>query len=97
MEKQVEAAAEFERILGVYPDYSNAMWYLAAIKASEDDTDGALALLRRVQALNPDNEVVAESITNLESGGSTPAVPDPIEGDQADVVQPDTEAPVVTP
>jgi hypothetical protein len=70
---------------------------LAAIKASEDDTDGALALLRRVQALNPDNEVVAESITNLESGGSTPAVPDPIEGDQADVVQPDTEAPVVTP
>jgi tetratricopeptide (TPR) repeat protein len=97
MEEQEQAAQEFERILEVYPDYSNAMWYLAAIKAADDDVEGALALLRRVQALNPDNEVVAESIANLENGGSTPAVPDPIEGDQADVVQPDTEAPVVTP
>lgn len=78
MDKQAEAKTELERILVIYPDYSNAMWYLAAIKANERDVDGALDLLRRVLKLNPDNTVVAESIKNLETGGATPTVPEPI-------------------
>lgn len=79
MEKQDEAKKELERILVIYPDYSNAMWYLAAIEANEGDANGALALLRRVEKLNPENTVVKQSIANLEAGGATPEVPEPID------------------
>lgn len=76
MERIDEAEKELERILSVYPDYSNAMWYLAAIKADKNDAAAALALLRRVDKLNPDNEAVQTSIANLEAGGTNVTLPD---------------------
>ena len=89
MEKIDEAEVELERILKVYPDYSNAMWYLAAIKANKSDRDGAVALLKRLEVLNPDNEAVKQSLVNLEAGGSTPTVPNPLDNNNG-AVQPTT-------
>jgi tetratricopeptide (TPR) repeat protein len=78
------ASAEFERVLNIYPNYSNAMWYLAAIKANKGDAAGAITLLNKVLELNPDSQVVKDSIRNLEVGGSTPVEPAPIADGQVD-------------
>lgn len=79
-QKNLDAAeAEFERALKLYPDYSNAMWYLAAIKANNNDSQAALELLRRILVLNPDNQAVKDSILNLETGGTSSADPGPID------------------
>ncbi|MFZ2681880.1 MAG: tetratricopeptide repeat protein [Patescibacteria group bacterium] len=79
MEETDKAEAELERILAVSKDYSNAMWYLAALKANAGEIESALALLERVEKLNPDNQVVKESIANLRAGNTPPVDPAPID------------------
>ena len=92
MEKQAEAEAELKRILVIYPDYSNAMWYLAAIKAGAGEAEEALVLLRKVLALNPNSDAVKQSIENLTNGDVTSGVPEPIDAPSSVVTDP-----VVTP
>lgn len=87
MNKADQAKQELERILTIYPDYSNAMWYLAAIKANQGESEAALELLRSVAELNPGNGVVDESIRNLEAGLATPQMPAPIELNGAEIAQ----------
>lgn len=67
------ARAEFERVLTIYPDYSNAMWYLAAIEVQAGKTQEALQLLNKVLELNPENAAIQKAIADVTSGTVTPA------------------------
>ncbi len=93
LEEPSKARAEFERVLKIAPQYSNALWYLAALEADEGNTQEALEILERVLKLNPDNEMVQRSIATLEAGLSIPENPEPLEEVQSDAIVP----PVTTP
>ncbi len=66
------ARAEFERVLEIYPEYSNAMWYLAAIEVQSGNTQAALQLLQKVLELNPGNTAVQQAISDVTTGTVTP-------------------------
>ncbi|MFH1767064.1 MAG: tetratricopeptide repeat protein [Patescibacteria group bacterium] len=76
------AKAELERALEIAPNYSNAMWYLAAVYEEDGDAEKALELLREVKVLNPVNQLVDQRIERIEAGIAEALLPEPLEGDQ---------------
>ena len=78
-----QAEAELERTLTISPNYSNALWYLAAIKANAGQTQAALDVLQQLEILHPNNEVIKASIDNLVAGLDAPADPGPLTIDDA--------------
>jgi len=46
----------------------NARWYLALLYEERGQLDEALDQLRRVEKLNPDNQMVKDRIARLEEG-----------------------------
>ncbi|MFH1405012.1 MAG: tetratricopeptide repeat protein [Patescibacteria group bacterium] len=86
--KDVEKAkVEFERLLGLQPDYANAMWYLSAIYEQEGDSAKALELVQKVAEGNPDNAVVQERLSKMQKGHELVPVPVPVEPNQETVTE----------
>ncbi|MBI4160488.1 MAG: tetratricopeptide repeat protein, partial [Candidatus Yanofskybacteria bacterium] len=63
-----EALGAWERAVFLFPNYSNARWYLSLILEERGDLDGALAQVKEVERLNPDNELVKKRRGELEAG-----------------------------
>jgi tetratricopeptide (TPR) repeat protein len=81
------ARAELERIVGLNPDYSNALWYLSAVEEVQGDDVQALQNAQHVLELNPTNEAAKARVNALQSGNSTPQeLPSPVEEGEGDVV-----------
>jgi len=79
LEKLDLAQAELERIVALSPDYSNALWYLGAIYEKNGSKDKAIAAIRRVATLNPNNAAVAKRLDELVNGKSDASIPVPVE------------------
>lgn len=59
---------ELKRAVAIFPDFSNARWYLALFYEERGDLDGALAELYKIKELNPDNDILTGKISDLEKG-----------------------------
>ncbi len=73
------AQAELERVVALSPDYSNALWYLGAIYEKNGDKEKAIAAIRHVNGLNPNNAAVAKRLDELVNGKSDASIPVPVE------------------
>lgn len=62
------AIRSLERAVQLDQNYANARYFLALAYLEQDNTEAALEQLRVVRDLNPDNQAIAELITQLESG-----------------------------
>ena len=62
---------ELQRAVTIFPDFSNARWYLALFHEERGDLDSALDELYKIEELNPDNEILAGKIRDLERGRRT--------------------------
>jgi len=90
LEQYDAARAELERIVGIAPEYSNALWYLSAVYEIQGEDEKALEVAKRVLALNPENEAVKQRIATLESGAATPTpeeLPEPVEESEPEVTE----------
>lgn len=59
---------ELQRAVRIFPDYSNARWYLALMLEERGELTKALEHLRRVLELNPGHRLVLDKIAQLEQG-----------------------------
>lgn len=82
LERYDLAQAELERLVALYPDYSNAIWYLASVHEQQGNLEQAIELIMRVVELNPDNAVAQERLGELLRGVVPPALPEPIQDGQ---------------
>jgi tetratricopeptide (TPR) repeat protein len=73
------AQAELERIVGLAPNYSNALWYLASLYEIDGDLGKALQAIEKVAQSNPDNQGVQDRLTKLRAGELTTVIPEPVE------------------
>jgi len=76
------AISEFERIIEISPDYSNAMWFLASAYELSGEQDKAITLVEHVSRLNPDNKLVQNRYSRMKAGEITtrrPGIPVPVE------------------
>ena len=62
------ALAAWQQAVTLFPDYSNARWYLSLVLEERGDLAGALAQVREVERLNPDIEMVRQRVEQLQSG-----------------------------
>ncbi|MEK7619724.1 MAG: tetratricopeptide repeat protein [Patescibacteria group bacterium] len=76
------ATQELERIVGLSPNYSNALWYLASMYEIEGDQDKAIEAVRKVVEINPENELAQSRLDRLEAGETTTVIPEPIQSGQ---------------
>ncbi|MCC6934349.1 MAG: tetratricopeptide repeat protein [Candidatus Yanofskybacteria bacterium] len=63
-----DAYIAMQRAVLVAPNFANARWYYALLLEDRGAIDDALAQLREIQKANPDNEVLATKIAQLETG-----------------------------
>jgi tetratricopeptide (TPR) repeat protein len=82
LEQYETAQVELERIVELYPEYSNALWYLASVHEQLGDLEGAIELIMRVVELNPENTLAQERLGELLRGIAPPALPEPIQDGQ---------------
>ncbi len=81
------AKREFERIIALAPNFSNAHWFLASVLEEEGDIEGALIELEAIMTIDPESETVQKKIDALRAGQVVPVtLPDPL---------PSTETPVL--
>jgi tetratricopeptide (TPR) repeat protein len=76
------AKQELERIVGLNPNYSNALWYLASMYEIEGDSVKAIEAIKKVVEINPENEMARTRLARLEAGEVTTIIPEPIEPGQ---------------
>jgi tetratricopeptide (TPR) repeat protein len=62
------AVAAWQRAVLLFPNYSNARWYLSLVLEERGDLSGALAQVQEIEKLNPDNELVLQRLEQLEAG-----------------------------
>ena len=93
------ATQELERIVGINPSYSNALWYLASMYEINGDQDKAIETVAKVVDLNPENQLARNRLSRLEAGESTTTIPEPIQDGQEGATEVDegevVEEPVV--
>ncbi|TAL50183.1 tetratricopeptide repeat protein [Patescibacteria group bacterium] len=82
LEKYDIARQELERIVGLSPEYSNALWYLASMYEVAGDQAKAIATIERVVELNPENQMAKTRLERLEAGETTMVIPEPIQAGQ---------------
>ncbi|MDP3953801.1 MAG: tetratricopeptide repeat protein [bacterium] len=63
-----EAFNSWQQAVNLFPDYSNARWYLSLVYEERGDLDNALAQVVEIDKLNPNNTLVLQRITQLEAG-----------------------------
>jgi tetratricopeptide (TPR) repeat protein len=65
------AIAAWQRSVLLFPNYSNAHWYLSLAYEEKGDIEKALEEAQRVAELNPDNDMVKQRVEQLKSGTRT--------------------------
>ncbi|MFC1787771.1 tetratricopeptide repeat protein [Patescibacteria group bacterium] len=73
------AQVEFERVLSMAPDYSNAMWFLASVYELQNNRTEALAMVQKVASLNPKNQIILRRLERMRKGELTTIIPQPID------------------
>ncbi|MBI4592298.1 tetratricopeptide repeat protein [Candidatus Uhrbacteria bacterium] len=76
------ATQELERIVGLNPNYANALWYLASLYEIAGDQDKAIDAVAKVVENNPENEVARDRLARLKAGETTTLIPEPIQAGQ---------------
>ncbi len=66
--KKNQAFSEFQRAIAIFQNFSNARWYLALLYEERGEIDNALDQLRKIEVLNPDNEILKKKINELKLG-----------------------------
>ncbi len=61
----------WQRAVFLFPNYSNARWYLSLLYEERGDLANALAQVQEIQRLNPDNEMVQQRLAQLQAGKRT--------------------------
>ncbi|MBU4274951.1 tetratricopeptide repeat protein [Patescibacteria group bacterium] len=62
------AQGEFERAIGISPNYSNALYFSGLTYYEQGQTNKAIEKIKKVLEINPDNETVAKVLANLKAG-----------------------------
>jgi tetratricopeptide (TPR) repeat protein len=70
----LKAQAELEKAVSLNANYSNALYYLALTYYKQGNTAGAFDQMSKVLTLNPDNEQVKKTLSNLQNNK------DPLDG-----------------
>ncbi|MBI4435484.1 hypothetical protein HY630_02335 [Candidatus Uhrbacteria bacterium] len=83
------AKQELERIVGLSPQYSNALWYLASLYEIDGEQAKAIQAIQKVVEINPDNEMAKTRLERLEAGETTTVIPEPIQSGQEGATQVD--------
>ncbi len=65
------ARAAWERAVTIFPNYSNARWYLSLVYEEQNELEKALAQVKAVEKLNPDIQLVKDRLAKLEEGIKT--------------------------
>lgn len=73
------AQRELERVVGLAPNYSNALWYLASMYEIKGGLTKAISQIEKVAELNPDNQAVQTRLGKLKAGELTTKIPSPVE------------------
>jgi len=55
----------------IFPNYSNARWYLSLVYEERGDMENAIKELEQIEKFNPDNQMVVEKLAKLRSGQRT--------------------------
>lgn len=85
LQKYDLATKELERIVGLKPNYSNALWYLASMYEFNKKRQEAIKMVEKVVELNPENDDVKKRLARLKAGETTTKFPEPIQEGQGDV------------
>jgi len=73
-----KAANQFNQILKVSPDFSNALWFLATAYENLGRTEDAIKTIENVARLNPNMTVVSDRLARLKRGIGPEPIPEPI-------------------
>lgn len=65
------ALTAWQQAVLLFPNYSNARWYLSLIYEERGDLDSALRQVEEIERFNPDNELVKQRLVQLRSGKRT--------------------------
>ncbi len=82
LQKYDLATKELERIVGLNPNHSNGLWYLAAMYELGGKQQEAIKLVEKVVEINPSNEVAKNRLDRMKAGEITTQLPEPIQADQ---------------
>jgi tetratricopeptide (TPR) repeat protein len=66
--QKANALAAWEHAVLLFPDYSNARWYLSLAYEERGELERALDQVIKIEPLNPDNEMVKIRIDQLKEG-----------------------------
>lgn len=58
----------WQQAVFIFPNYSNARWYLSLIYEERGDLAKALEQVQEIQRLNPNNELIEQRLTQLGAG-----------------------------
>ncbi len=83
------AKPELERIVGLSPNHSNALWYLASMYEVDGERGKAIAAIERVVEINPDNDLAQDRLDRLLAGERTIVLPEPIQPGQSGATEVD--------
>lgn len=72
-ERKDDAMALLGQVIKLSPNYSNALWYLAAMEEEKGDLDAAIEHVAKVLELNKDNELVSKKLEDLKGKKANPA------------------------
>lgn len=61
------AQAQWEQAVVIFPEYSNARWYLSFVYENNGELNKALDEILKIEALNPNNELVIQRKNQLEA------------------------------
>jgi tetratricopeptide (TPR) repeat protein len=61
----------WQQAVVLFPNYSNARWYLSLAYEEKGDLASALNQVEEIAKLNPDNEQVQQRLTQLKAGQRT--------------------------
>jgi tetratricopeptide (TPR) repeat protein len=76
------ATQELERIVGLSPEYSNALWYLASMYEIQGRQGEAIQLVAKVVNKNPQNQVARTRLNRMQAGEITTVIPELIQQGQ---------------
>ena len=81
-EEPEKAKNALEWAVNLAPSFANARWFLATVYEDLGDMESAIAEVKKVLELNPDNQTVQQRLDNLMEFGTSqpPAIPEPVEG-----------------
>lgn len=66
--QKARSLSEIQRAILIFPNFSNARWYLALLFEENGNLDASLDQLYRIRELNPDNKILEDKIKGLRAG-----------------------------